>query len=244
MTQAIKPDLIAHADWSTDPKKRWMCIADLRDNRSYKVESPERVGELSTFFHRLWSIADRKAIVVGFDFPIGLPSEYAKLAGITDFVQSLMTLGRGPWSEFYEIAENPSEISLHRPFYPYRPGGTSQRQLCEALGVRNIDSLRRICEQKTPSRGSAAPLFWTLGPQQVGRAAISGWKDLIAPALHDESITGLHMAVSWSICRPYQKTSNCGRRDISRRGLHSYWTDATRQRLEQTLTIRPYSCIR
>lgn len=34
-----------------------------------------------------------------------------------------------------------------------------------------------------PDRGAACPLFWTLGGQQVGKAAISGWKEVIAPAV-------------------------------------------------------------
>jgi hypothetical protein len=31
-------------------------------------------------------------------------------------------------------------------------------------------------------------MFWTLGGKQVGRAAIIGWRDLIAPALSDKSL--------------------------------------------------------
>ena len=58
----------------------------------------------------------------------------------------------------------------------------------DALGCTNIDSLRRIFEIKTPLRGLASPLFCTLGGQQVGRAAIVGWRDLIARALSDNSL--------------------------------------------------------
>jgi hypothetical protein len=34
-----------------------------------------------------------------------------------------------------------------------------------------------------PARPAANSLFWTLGPNQVGRAAIAGWREIIAPAL-------------------------------------------------------------
>ena len=188
MSSILKPNLIVHADWSTYPKKRWMCLASFQKGQSYTVEAPEQAGNLTDFFHRLMVRADNGSVVVGFDFPIGLPQEYAELAGISGFVESLNTFGKGSWSEFYNIAAKPTEIGLRRPFYPYRPGGTSHKQLYEGLGVPNIESLRRICERKTQFRGSASPLFWTLGGQQVGRAAISGWRDLIAPALCDKSM--------------------------------------------------------
>ena len=97
-------------------------------------------------------------------------------------------LGTGEWSDFYEPAERADEISVRRPFYPRRHGGASQRHLLDALGVERLDELRRRCELRTPSRRAAAPLFWTLGAQQVGRAAIVGWRDVLAPALADATL--------------------------------------------------------
>ena len=188
MASDIRPNLLVHADWSTDPKKRWMCSAVYNDDHSFRVEAPQQVGNLNDFFHRLMFQAGHGTVVAGFDFPIGLPIAYAKLAGITDFVQGLVNFGKGSWSEFYKIARKPAEISIRRPFYPLRPGGTSHKQLYNALNLTNMNSLRRVCERKTSLRRSASPLFWTLGVQQVGRAAIVGWRDLIAPALNDESL--------------------------------------------------------
>jgi hypothetical protein len=46
-----------------------------------------------------------------------------------------------------------------------------------------MDGLRRECERKTPERRAACPIFWTLGANQVGRAAIDGWQSIIRPAL-------------------------------------------------------------
>lgn len=43
--------------------------------------------------------------------------------------------------------------------------------------------LLRDCERPTNERAAASSLFWTLGAKQVGRAAIAGWRDVLAPAL-------------------------------------------------------------
>jgi hypothetical protein len=53
------------------------------------------------------------------------------------------------------------------------------------------DGLRRRCDRATPQRPAASPLFWTLGAKQVGKAAISGWRDLLVPALR----CGLDLAI-------------------------------------------------
>ena len=177
------PRVVVHADWGTDPSKRMMCAARLLDGDVFEVSAPEPVGDLSTFLQRLLVRAAGSGVVAGFDFPIGLPAAYAGVAGIESFTQVLPSLGRGAWSEFYDLAVEPSEIGIRRPFYPYRPGGTKQRHLLDGLGIHEIDLLRRRCEKATGMRGAASPLFWTLGPKQVGRAAIIGWRDLLAPAL-------------------------------------------------------------
>src|SRR5579871_2953882 len=64
-----------------------------------------------------------------------------------------------------------------------------------SLVVMNHDALSHIsvaphpyvntpgCEWRTATRGDACVLFWTLGGNQVGRAAIIGWQDVLAPAM-------------------------------------------------------------
>ncbi|MFL4993649.1 MAG: hypothetical protein ACJ8DV_20520, partial [Microvirga sp.] len=59
----------------------------------------------------------------------------------------------------------------------------SRTSLVSGLGVASFEDLLRICERKTPERQAACSLFWTLGGNQVGRAAISGWRDVIRPAM-------------------------------------------------------------
>ena len=128
-------------------------------------------------------------ILAGFDFPIGVPQAYAKRAGFGRFPEMLLSLGEGPWGDFYDPAVRPEEISLRRPFYPRTPGGTSKQQLLDGLGLRHADELLRQCDRRTATRGKACEVFWTLGANQVGRAAIQGWRDLLAPAVRSRSVS-------------------------------------------------------
>jgi hypothetical protein len=125
--------------------------------------------------------------LVGFDFPIGIPATYARLVGVREFKSFLRELDNGAWTEFYSVATARSEISENRPFYPFSPGGKKQAHLLKALKVREIDDLRRECEKKQRGRRAACPLFWTLGANQVGKGAIVGWRDVLAPALREDN---------------------------------------------------------
>jgi hypothetical protein len=147
------------------------------------------VGDARTLLQRLRErVGPEGCVLVGFDFPIGLPAQYAARAGIADFCALLPQLGRGEWRAFYKVAERRDEIGLRRPFYPQRPGGTRQQHLLDGLGLDASEDLLRRCDRAQPSRRAAAPMFWTLGAQQVGKAAIAGWREVLAPALGDASL--------------------------------------------------------
>jgi len=180
------PALVAHADWSTGSAKRWMAVAQ-PSGGVYDLSAPEPVGETTSLLSRLQRRAQGGHFVVGFDFPIGVPLAYAERAGITSFLEALPEFGRGQWSEFYDVAETQSDISLWRPFYPRRPGGTSQRHLVDRLGVGSMQDLLRVCE-RSGSGPIGCSLFWTLGANQVGRAAISGWREVLVPALTQSTL--------------------------------------------------------
>ena len=183
------PSVVAHADWSLGPKKRWIASARLDETGVYRVSGPEPVGDASSLLRRLTGKADgHGSVLVGFDFPIGIPMAYAKAADVESFPRLLPELGRGVWKDFYRVAERPTEISVYRPFYPQRPGGTSQAHLLDGLGVSKMDQLLRVSDRKTAARNQACALFWTLGGNQVGKAAISGWKDVLTPALRDSGL--------------------------------------------------------
>jgi hypothetical protein len=183
------PQTVVHADWSLSPGKRWMARAERGLDALYTLYAPEPVGETARWLDRLGAAGG--GLLLGVDFPLGLPLAYAERAGITDFAATLPELGRGAWAEFYHVATRPEEISPRRPFYPQRPGGTRQQDLLDGLGVGSMDDLRRVCDRGTAERRPAAPLFWTLGAQQVGKAAISGWRDVLGPALGDRTDVAL-----------------------------------------------------
>jgi len=73
---------------------------------------------------------------------------------------------------------------VHRPFYPnggYK--GRRKEDLFRGHGVSSLEPLLRRCERAGKGRRQARCLFWTLGGNQVGKAAICGWRDVFAPAL-------------------------------------------------------------
>jgi hypothetical protein len=181
------PSHIFHADWGTAPRKRWCSRAELGANGRYTAFAPNRLenhADLIASIRRL--IRDDGCAFVGLDFPIGIPTAYARLAGVTEFKSFLRALGEGKWPDFHRVAQTASEISIQRPFYPFAPGNKRQAHLLSALGLGSIDDLRRECEKQQPGRRAACPLFWTLGANQVGKGAIVGWRDVLAPALRDD----------------------------------------------------------
>lgn len=178
------PSLIAHADWGTAPGKRWMALAARGDDGRFTALAPERVGSLDRLLERLATEARGGTALLGLDLPIGLPRAYARRAGITCFTTALRSFGAGDWADFYQPATSAAEVGLRRPFYPQRPGGTSQRALLDGLGLARSELLRR-CDVATAERPAACALFWTLGASQVGKAAISAWRELLTPALRD-----------------------------------------------------------
>jgi hypothetical protein len=180
--------VISHADWSINPKKRWMAVAIKQPNHHWIVHQPTAVIDpTSLFTHLNAQLPHPGCILSGFDFPIGLPYHFALRAGISDFLTALPLLGHKEWSEFYIPAEIPSQINIHRPFYPNRPGGTKRQHLESGLDL-TFDQLFRLCETAHENRRAACPLFWTLGGQQVGKAAINGWRSLITPSLFDPKL--------------------------------------------------------
>jgi hypothetical protein len=180
------PAAVYHADWGSDHRKRRFAKALLTPG-GYGAYPPVPVGDHRTFIDRIKS--ESGSVLVGFDFPIGLPARYAALIGATAFPAFLRRLGEGAFAKFYRIAERANEISIDRPFYPYRPGGTSHSHLISSLRMTCIDDLRRQCELGYDGRRAACPLFWTLGANQVGRAAILGWRDVLVPALRDRMMS-------------------------------------------------------
>jgi hypothetical protein len=174
--------LAAHADWSTDPRKRWITVAT-RTESGWRLAAATPVGDLATLLPRLRALAGDGTIVLGLDLPLGLPRAYAaRWADEPDFPSFLRALAGRP--AFFQVCDSLADITPHRPFYPRRGvAGMTRAAHAEALGLGGPAGLSRACDRATAERPAGAPLFWTLGANQTGKAAISAWRDWLLPAL-------------------------------------------------------------
>jgi hypothetical protein len=176
---------LLHCDWSVDRQKRWTAIA-VRTESGWYVERVEPTQPGADFLDCLFD--ETHLTLAGFDFAIGLPSFYidriasALFEGFS-FPDLLATLPQERWANFFSAAARADDISLTRPFYPHRAlAGVRREHIVNALGCASFDQLLRQCDKATVRRGAASPLFWTLGPKQVGKAALSGWREVLVPA--------------------------------------------------------------
>jgi hypothetical protein len=170
---------LAHADWSVAAPKRMLARGTFADGRA-NLEAVEPVGEFSTLVQRLE--AARRPVLLGVDFPLGVPLAWAQRAKVDSFRGLLAQAGQGRFARFFEVASSPEELHPTRPFYPLRPHGASRAAQALALGVESAGSLKRACDVVA----GAECLFWTLGPKQVGKGALLGWRELLQPQLRRE----------------------------------------------------------
>jgi hypothetical protein len=175
--------IAAHADWSVDPRKRWITMAR-RGRSRWRVAAPVPVGDAAGLLGWLRGQAAGGPAVLGLDLPVGLPRDYvARHAGVmaADFPAFLRNLTE---PAFFRVAAAIDEVGPGRPFYPARgAAGMARAPHAAALGVPDAASLLRRCDRAIAGRRAAAPLFWTLGPQQVGKAALHAWQFVLQPAL-------------------------------------------------------------
>ena len=127
-------------------------------------------------------IGPGRAVALGLDLPLGLPRAYAAgraEAGFPDFLRGLAAQ-----SDFFAVSAELSTVSPDRPFYPARGiKGMTRAAHAAALGFAGPEELSRWCDRATAERPAGAPLFWTLGANQSGKAAIGAWRDWLVPAL-------------------------------------------------------------
>jgi hypothetical protein len=176
---------LIHSDWSVDSRKRWTAIAICTKSEWYveRVEPTPPEAELLDYL-----FDETHLTLAGFDFVIGLPSFYIdqiKSAFGEEFVfpDLLTALAEKRWTNFFVVAARTDDISLTRPFYPHRAlRGVRREHLVSRLVCTSFDQLLRQCDRTTVRRRAASPLFWTLGPKQVDKAALSGWREVLVPA--------------------------------------------------------------
>ncbi len=145
------------------------------------LHAAEPVGDTATWLARLR--ARGEPVALGIDCPIGLPRAYAALhAAESDFPAFLRALSGK--IGFLEVAAGLEEVTGGRPFYPARGvRGMTRLSHARALGLTSADELCRACDRATGERPAGAPVFWTLGANQSGKAAISAWREVLGPAL-------------------------------------------------------------
>lgn len=197
----MKQDIVglaAHADWSVDPRKRWVATAR-RQGAGWVLEPPAPVGEVSDFLDRLRLTAGGGAVALGLDLPIGVPRLYAARRPEADFKAFLARTAE--WPDFYRACPTLAEVAADRPFYPARGiKGMTRAAHAAALGLpAESVSLSRHCDRATAERPAGAPVFWTLGANQSGKAAMAAWRDMLIPALRRGA-----MARIWPFDGPFR----------------------------------------
>ncbi len=150
----------------------------------WQVQAPEPVGDPGTLFARLRARAGGLPVAFGIDCPIGVPRGYAALCGggYADFPAFLRGLADRP--AFFRVAAGLGEVSAEAPFYPARGvRGMTRLAHARALGLADAAALNRACDRATADRPAGAPVFWTLGANQSGKAALAAWRDVLIPGL-------------------------------------------------------------
>jgi hypothetical protein len=164
------PVEILAIDWGSTPAKRQMCRAVLLEGR-YVFSPPRPVSDVT-------ALELGPGTLAAFDCPIGVSRDYAAMAEVTSFRAALEVFGTGRFGRFYEFADCSADIATERPFYPKRGvKGVSRDDLRRVLG--DAAFAPRVCDQLT----KAGPIFWILGPRQVGRSAACIWRELLTPRL-------------------------------------------------------------
>ncbi len=178
-------NIIFHADWSMHANKRWVASATLTGEK-WTVDVLRKVGATEFFLAELFEKkSSGNRILAGFDFPIGVPLAYGSKTCFGGFQSALLAFGNVPgWESFFSVAESDAEVTLQRPFFPRRPRqGMTRDSLVARLSVESFSDLIRECERGGNGRRAACALFWTLGGNQVGKGALTGWQEIIRPAL-------------------------------------------------------------
>jgi hypothetical protein len=172
--------IAAHADWSADPRKRWVSVARRSRRGAWWAEAPRPVGDPAALLAAL--LAEVAPVAFGLDLPLGLPRAYAAARAETGFPDFLRGLAASP--EFFVVNATLETACAARPFYPARGAkGMTRAAHAAALGLAGPAGLSRWCDRATAERPAGAPVFWTLGANQSGKAAIAAWRDWLAPAL-------------------------------------------------------------
>lgn len=185
--EPLHVDLISHCDWSKSAHKRWMTTVVLRADGDFSASGPERIDNPGQLISSLRDrVLPRGAILVGFDFPIGLPASYASSVRVCDFPSVLPTLGKTPfWNELNEIARTHQEIRPHRPSLPPLPRWHQASAPARRSGCGSARRPPQKMRQGASRQETRVSVLLDLRGA-AGRAATSGWCEVLAPALQQD----------------------------------------------------------
>lgn len=182
--------IVAHADWSGAATgaaaKRQVAVARA-GGRRWLLAAPVPAGDPATLAPRLAALAGTGAALLALDVPIGLPHRFATmhLAAHRGFAAWLAALPGD--ALFLRPAMTLAEVTPARPFFPAGQvaGAGLKAAFLDRLGLDG-DTLLRACDRggRTANGGRiarACGLFWTLGGNQVGKAAASAWREVLRP---------------------------------------------------------------
>ncbi len=177
--------IAAHADWSADPRKRWISVARQGRSGGWRAEAPSLVGDPAAMVAAL--LAEGAPVALGLDLPLGVPRGYA--AGRAEDGFPAFLRGLAGARDYFAVSPTLETVGPCRPFYPAQGvKGMTRATHAAALGLHGgAAALSRWCDRATAERPAGAPVFWTLGANQSGKAAIAAWRDWLAPALAAEA---------------------------------------------------------
>jgi hypothetical protein len=190
------PSMIIHCDWSVDPNKQCLVVAQRSATGFYEVRGPQSVGGMTSKKGNKQShsplldlIAESSSTAagnagglwLGFDFPIGVPSGWAEKAGFRNFRDVLKRLSNDS-AKMFEPCTTFNDASADRPFVENLRGEGIQAKWACRIGFpmqdRKLVGLKRVCEVE-----GGQSLFWLVGANQVGKAALNGWRNILLPLL-------------------------------------------------------------
>ena len=91
--------IAAHADWSLEPRKRWVTLAR-RQGRGWQASAPRLVGDPATLAAAL--IAEGGTAALGLDLPLGVPRGFAANRPEQGFPAFLAGLAQTP--DFFAVS--------------------------------------------------------------------------------------------------------------------------------------------
>ena len=163
------------ADWSKEPSKRSVYVADLEERRIRKAHPGACGWNLDSLLVRARELSRHGKVLIGVDLALGVSRGYWRLllgehrrpATFVDWMRELDSSG-----EFFHTATEPEKWRAHRPWFAVPSGEGGLRSFTEKAGDR---FLRRI-----DTATNAKPLFAVSGiPGTVGSGTREFWKELI-----------------------------------------------------------------